>query len=211
MSPAHITLFFERLANENPHPKTELYYTTPFNLLVAVVLSARMTDKGVNKVTRSLFDQIKTPEDVVGMEPTTLEHHFKTIGLYRTKTKNIISLAHLLIENYHGQVPRTLDELIQLPGVGIKTANVILNILYHQPTIAVDTHIFRVSNRTGLAGGKTPEAVGKTLDKVVPERFKPNAHHWLILHGRYVCKARTPLCPSCIVRDLCAYPEKTKE
>ena len=210
MSPQHINQFFERFAKENPHPKTELYYTTPFNLLIAVVLSAQMTDKGVNKVTQTLFEHIKTPQDIIHMGGVHLEQHLRTINLFRTKIKHIVAFSRLLIDEYQSQVPHTLADLVRLPGVGVKTANVILNIIYGHMTIAVDTHIFRVSNRTGLAPGKTPAAVEKKLNEVVPEGFKYNAHHWLILHGRYVCKARTPLCPTCIVRDLCAYPNKTK-
>lgn len=211
MSPTDVLEFFQRLAEKNPHPTTELYYTTPFNLLVAVVLSAQMTDKGVNKVTSTLFDQITSPQDILDMGLPTLEQHLKTIGLFRTKAKHLMALSHIILHDFGGQVPSTLNDLIRLPGVGVKTANVILNIVYGIPTIAVDTHIFRVSNRTGLAKGRTPLEVEKKLNVVVPKEYKYNAHHWLILHGRYVCKARTPLCPTCIVRDLCAYPDKTKD
>jgi endonuclease-3 len=210
MTPQKVKEFFSRLRRLNPDPKGELEYINPYTLLVAVVLSAQATDTGVNKATRALFKAVKTPEDMVKLGEAGLKNYIKTIGLFNAKGKNIIALSKQLIEKHHSQVPATREELVTLPGVGRKTANVVLNIAFGEPTIAVDTHLFRVGNRTGLSPGKTPEEVEKKLLKVVPDEFLRHAHHWLILHGRYICKARTPLCPTCPVRDLCAYKDKTK-
>ena len=209
MKPADVTEFFTRLKRQMPEPKGELEYVNEYTLLVAVVLSAQATDVGVNKATRALFKKVKTPEAMVQLGLDGLKEHIKTIGLYNGKAKNVIALSEILVEQYGGKVPQTRDELVALPGVGRKTANVVMNIAFGAPTIAVDTHIFRVSNRTSLARGKTVEAVEDKLEKVVPEEFKMHAHHWLILHGRYVCKARKPECANCIVYSLCAYPDKT--
>jgi endonuclease III len=201
--------FFERLSAGNPAPATELEYINPYTLLVAVVLSAQATDVGVNKATRALFRIVDTPEKMVALGEATLREHIKTIGLFNTKAKNVIALSRMLIEQHGGEVPRDRAALEALPGVGRKTANVVLNVAFGEPTIAVDTHIFRVSNRTGLAPGKTPLAVEQGLEKRVPQRFVRHAHHWLILHGRYVCKARKPDCPNCVVADICTYGAKT--
>jgi endonuclease-3 len=209
MKPENIYAFFSRLHARNPDPKGELHYTNPYTLLVAVVLSAQATDKGVNKATEALFKLVQTPEDMMALGEAGLKHHIKTIGLFNTKAANVIALSRMLVHDYNGTVPRNRDDLMTLPGVGRKTANVVLNIAFGMPTIAVDTHIFRVSNRTGLAKGKTVEDVEKKLEKVVPDKFKLHAHHWLILHGRYICKARKPDCPVCPVRDLCAFKDKT--
>lgn len=194
---------FERLARANPEPRGELNYTNPYTLLVAVVLSAQATDKGVNKATKPLFERVGTPEEMLALGEEGLRESVKTIGLFNTKAKNIIALSKILVERYGSQVPQTREDLMKLPGVGRKTANVVLNIAFGQKTIAVDTHIFRISNRTGLALGKTPEAVEQALEEIVPEAFRQHAHHWLILHGRYVCKARKPLCGECVLADLC--------
>ena len=201
---------FQRLAAANPQPRTELIYNSPFELLVSVVLSAQATDKSVNRATAGLFRVANTPEGLVRLGRRGLERHIKSIGLYRTKAKNVIAACKLLIERHGSEVPRTREELQALPGVGRKTANVILNTAFGQPTIAVDTHIFRVSNRTGLAAGRDVTAVEDKLLKVVPEEFRLNAHHWLILHGRYTCIARKPGCPECLIRDLCEFKGKTK-
>ncbi len=201
--------FFRRLKESNPQPKSDLQYTNPFTLLVAVVLSAQSTDAGVNKATRKLFTIADTPEKMLRLGLEKLKEHIKTIGLYNTKAKNIIALSEILIRDHAGKIPDSREELTKLPGVGRKTANVVLNVAFNQPTMAVDTHIFRVSNRSGLAPGKTPEAVEDALMKSVPAEFDLNAHHWLILHGRYICKARKPDCPSCPVNDICAFKEKT--
>ncbi|MBI1215177.1 MAG: endonuclease III [Alphaproteobacteria bacterium] len=209
MKPAAREEFFARLQARNPEPKGELEYTNTYTLLVAVVLSAQATDTGVNKATRGLFKIVKTPADMVKLGEEKLKEHIRTIGLYKTKAKNVIGLSEQLIANHNGKVPQTREELVKLPGVGRKTANVVLNIAFGQPTIAVDTHIFRIGNRTGLAPGKTPEEVEKKLLKAVPEKYLRHAHHWLILHGRYVCKARKPDCAACVVRDLCAFKGKT--
>jgi endonuclease-3 len=203
--------FFARLKKHIPEPKTELQSVNPYTLLVAVVLSAQATDKGVNKATEPLFRIVDTPEKMVALGEKKLTEYIKTIGLYRTKAKNVIALSKMLIEQHGGQVPRTREELEALPGAGRKTANVVLNVAFGQPTIAVDTHIFRVCNRTNLAPGKNVLAVELGLEKKVPEKYKLHAHHWLILHGRYSCIARKPLCPTCVVRDLCRYKDKTKE
>ena len=203
--------FFARLKRHMPEPRTELEYRNPFTLLVAVALSAQATDRSVNKATQSLFKVADTPEKMVALGVRKLTPYIKTIGLYRTKAKNVIALSKALIENHNSNVPQDRDALEALPGVGRKTANVVLNVAFGEPTIAVDTHIFRVGNRTGLAPGKTPREVEDGLQKIVPEQYKLHAHHWLILHGRYTCIARKPLCPTCIVNDLCRYRDKTRE
>ena len=196
MKKADIEEFFRRLAKALPEPKGELDYVNPYTLLVAVVLSAQATDVGVNKATKELFKTVKTPEAMLELGEAGLKEHIKTIGLYNSKAKNVIALSRMLLEHHGGGVPRDREALEQLPGVGRKTANVVLNIAYGEPTIAVDTHIFRVGNRTGLAPGKTPLEVEKKLEKAVPAHYKLHAHHWLILHGRYTCKARKPDCPN---------------
>jgi endonuclease III len=201
--------FFRRLAEENPSPTTELEYKNPYTLLVAVVLSAQATDAGVNIATRPLFERIQTPEQMVALGEDQVRDAIKTIGLFNTKAKNVIALSEALIRDHGSQVPGTREELQNLPGVGRKTANVVLNTAFHQETFAVDTHIFRVCNRAGLAPGKDPLRVELKLEKVVPQLFRLNAHHWLILHGRYVCKARKPECWRCPVIDLCRYEPKT--
>ncbi len=203
--------FFARLKRHMPEPRTELEYRNPFTLLVAVALSAQATDRSVNKATQSLFKVADTPEKMVALGVRKLTPYIKTIGLYRTKAKNVIALSKALIENHNSNVPQDRDALEALPGVGRKTANVVLNVAFGEPTIAVDTHIFRVGNRTGLAPGKNPREVEDGLQKIVPEQYKLHAHHWLILHGRYTCIARKPLCPTCIVNDLCRYKDKTRE
>ncbi|HKQ44641.1 MAG TPA: endonuclease III [Rhizomicrobium sp.] len=203
--------FFARLKKIDPEPKTELQYVNPYTLLVAVALSAQATDKSVNKATAPLFKAVKTPEAMVALGEEKLKDAIKTIGLYRGKAKNVIALSKILIERHGGAVPKDRDALQALPGVGRKTANVVLNVAFGEPTIAVDTHIFRVSNRTGLAPGKDVLEVERGLEKIVPAPYKSHAHHWLILHGRYTCVARTPLCPVCVVRDLCRFKDKTKE
>ena len=201
---------FRRLREANPKPTTELDYASPFQLLISVILSAQATDVGVNKATRRLFPIAGTPAAMLALGEERLKRYISTIGLYNAKAKNVIATSALLIERHGGEVPRTRMELEALPGVGRKTANVILNTAFGEATIAVDTHIFRLANRTGLAPGKTVRAVEDKLDKVVPPEFKKDAHHWLILHGRYVCKARKPDCPQCIIRDLCEYRRKTR-
>ncbi len=209
MKPADIEDFYARFSRADPHPKGELNYVNPYTLLVAVVLSAQATDVGVNKATGPLFARVTTPEQMVTLGEDALRDAIRTIGLFKTKAKNVIALSRLLIERHGGQVPADREALEALPGVGRKTANVVLNIAFGQPTIAVDTHLFRVANRTGLAPGATPLAVEQGLLAATPDHWRQHAHHWLILHGRYVCKARKPDCPRCIVRDLCAYPDKT--
>lgn len=201
--------FFRRLAEENPSPTTELEYDNPYTLLVAVVLSAQATDASVNIATKPLFERVKTPEQMVALGEERLRDAIKTIGLFNTKAKNVIALSEDLIRDHGGKVPRTREELEALPGVGRKTANVVLNTAFGEETFAVDTHIFRVCNRTGLAPGKDPLQVELKLEKAVPQPFRLNAHHWLILHGRYVCKARLPECWRCPVIDLCRYKPKT--
>jgi endonuclease III len=201
--------FFRRLAKERPDPRSELDYINPYTLLVAVVLSAQATDAGVNKATAKLFKEVTTPHQMLALGEAGLREHIKSIGLFNTKAKNVIALSEKLVAEQGGDVPRTREALEALPGVGRKTANVVMNVAFGQPTIAVDTHIFRVANRTGLAPGKTPLLVEQELLRVVPEKWKRNAHHWLILHGRYTCIARKPRCEACIVADLCAYPAKT--
>jgi endonuclease-3 len=209
MKPAARYELFERLRELDPHPKTELTYASPFELLVAVMLSAQATDVGVNKATKKLFPVANTPQAMLDLGEDGLKRYIATIGLYNAKAKHIIATCRILIERHGGRVPHDFDALRALPGVGRKTANVVLNVAFGEPTIAVDTHIFRVANRTGLAPGKTPEAVERGLLKNVPAEFRQHAHHWLILHGRYVCKARKPDCPQCVIRDLCAYRHKT--
>ena len=209
MKKADIVEFFARLAEDNPHPETELESVNPYTLLVAVVLSAQATDAGVNKATRRLFQQVDTPEKMVALGEQGLKEHIKTIGLYNTKAKNVIALSKALIAEHGSRVPADRDALEKLPGVGRKTANVVMNVAFGAETFAVDTHIFRVCNRTGLAPGKTPLAVEQQLERLVPQPFRLHAHHWLILHGRYTCKARRPECWRCIVRDLCAFKDKT--
>jgi len=201
--------FFRRLSEKLPEPETELQYNNTYTLLVAVVLSAQATDIGVNKATKELFKTVDTPQKMLALGEAGLVQHIKTIGLYRNKAKNVIALSQLLIERHGGEVPNDRHALQALPGVGRKTANVVLNVAFGVPTIAVDTHIFRVSNRTGLAPGKDVLAVELKLEKVVPAAYRLHAHHWLILHGRYTCKARKPECPSCIVSDLCLFKAKT--
>jgi endonuclease-3 len=199
---------FSRLRAANPHPTTELHYESPFELLVAVILSAQSTDAGVNKATKRLFAVAKTPQDFVRLGLTGLKSHIRTIGLFNSKAENIMKTCRLLIDKHGGDVPRERAALEALPGVGRKTANVVLNTAFGEPTIAVDTHIFRVANRTGLARGKTVRIVEDKLLRFTPDEFKKDAHHWLILHGRYVCKANKPLCASCIIVDLCEYKKK---
>ena len=201
--------FFRRLAEDNPDPVTELAFGNTYQLLVAVVLSAQATDVGVNKATRALFAAVETPAQMVALGEDGLKAHIKTIGLFNTKAKNVIALSEKLLAEHGGDVPRDRDALTALPGVGRKTANVVLNCAWGEGTFAVDTHVFRVGNRTGLARGKTPEAVERRLDKRVPQPFRVGAHHWLILHGRYTCKARTPECWRCVVADLCGFKPKT--
>jgi len=208
-SAGRVTALFERLQAANPHPRTELDYQDPFTLLVAVVLSAQATDVGVNKATRQLFEIAPTPQAMAALGEAAIREHIKSLGLFRNKARNVQELARLLILRHGGLVPRDREALEALPGVGRKTANVVLNEVFGEPTIAVDTHIFRVANRTGLAPGPTPEAVERRLLEVVPARFRKGAHHWLILHGRYVCKARVPACPACPIADLCDYAAKT--
>ncbi len=210
MNPAKRREIFERLRRQNPNPRSELEYGTPYELLVAVVLSAQATDKSVNLATAKLFPVASTPQAMIKLGEAGLIPYIQSIGLFRTKAKNVIALSRLLMEEHGGKVPADHDALTRLPGVGRKTANVVLNVAFRQPTIAVDTHIFRVANRTGLAPGKTPEEVERKLMKFTPEEFRHDAHHWLILHGRYVCQARKPLCPRCIIVDLCEYRHKTR-
>lgn len=210
MKKADLFEFYRRLAEENPAPETELAYGNDYQLLVAVVLSAQATDVGVNKATRLLFEDVKTPSQMVALGEEGLKAHVKTIGLFNAKAKNVIALSEILVRDHDGQVPADRDVLETLPGVGRKTANVVMNTAFGAETFAVDTHIFRVGNRTGLAKGKTPLAVEKQLDKHTPAPFRLGAHHWLILHGRYVCKARTPECWRCIVADLCSFRSKTE-
>ena len=209
MNRAKRTEIFSRLKAANPTPTTELHHRSEFELLVAVILSAQATDISVNKATRGLYAIADSPSAMLRLGPDGLKKHIRTIGLYNTKAKNIIATCHILERKFAGEVPRTRAELESLPGVGRKTANVILNTAFGEPTIAVDTHIFRVANRTGIAPGKTPLEVEKRLLRLVPEEFRQDAHHWLILHGRYICKAQTPLCPQCPIEDVCEYRQKT--
>ena len=210
MKSSAIDAFFGRLAAAMPAPKSELVYVNPYTLLVAVVLSAQATDKGVNKATAPLFAKVQTPQQMLELGEAGLKATIKTIGLFNTKAKNILALSALLVERFGGVVPSSREALESLPWVGRKTANVVLSVAFGEATIAVDTHVFRVANRTGLARGTTPEKVEQELLKNVPEKWRRHAHHWLILHGRYVCKARKPDCPNCAVRDLCAYEGKTE-
>ena len=209
MPEANVEAFFARLSAATPNPASELAHHDPFTLLVAVVLSAQATDVGVNRATEALFAVADTPEAMLALGEERLRHFIRTIGLFNTKAKNVIQLSRVLVERHGGRVPRDRGALEALPGVGRKTANVVLNVAFGEPTIAVDTHVFRVANRTGLAGGKTPEQVETALMARVPEPWRQHAHHWLILHGRYVCKARRPMCDSCIVSDLCGFTNKT--
>jgi len=204
-----IQVFFSKLREIDPEPKSDLDYTNSFTLLVAVVLSAQSTDAGVNKATKALFKDVDTPQKMLDLGLEQLKEHIKTIGLYNNKAKNVIALSQILVDEYSGDIPDTREGLMSLPGVGRKTANVVLNVAYQQPTMAVDTHIFRVSNRTGLAPGKNPDEVEQNLLKVVPEEFGLHAHHWLILLGRYTCKARKPDCGKCPIIDICKFEEKT--
>ena len=211
MNPAIRTEIFRRWREANPHPKSDLVYGSPYELLVAVILSAQATDKGVNAATRKLYAIANTPAAIVALGEETLGKHIQTIGLWKAKAKNVIAASRLLIDQHGGTVPSVREALEALPGVGRKTANVVLNVIFGEPTIAVDTHNFRVANRTGIAPGKTVEAVEKKLNKFVPDEFKLHAHHWLILHGRYTCKAQKPDCPNCIISDLCEYRHKTPD
>jgi endonuclease-3 len=211
MNPAKRREIFVRFRKANPEPRGELEYGTPFELLIAVILSAQATDKSVNLATRSLYRVANTPRAMLALGMDGLIAHIKRIGLYRSKAKNILATCELLLQRHAGKVPPEREALEQLPGVGRKTANVVLNIAFGHPTIAVDTHIFRIGNRTGIAPGKTPIEVERKLLKFVPPEFRQHAHHWLILHGRYVCKARKPECPQCLIEDLCEYKAKTRE
>ena len=209
MTRAEIREAFERWRQLDPEPKTELLYQTPFQLLVAVVLSAQSTDAGVNRATRTLFKAAATPKKMVALGVNGVKSHIATLGLYNAKAANVVALSQLLLDQHNGEVPADRDALEALPGVGRKTANVVMNVVFGEPTMAVDTHIFRVANRTGMAPGKTPLAVELGLLKRVPGEFMDHAHHWLILHGRYTCVARTPKCPQCAIRDLCKFKQKT--
>jgi endonuclease-3 len=210
LKPAEIKLLFERLKAKNPSPKGELEYINPYTLLVAVVLSAQATDAGVNRATRSLFARVDTPQKMLSLGEPKLIEAIRSLGFFNMKAKNVMRLSKILVEEHHGEVPCERTALEKLPGVGRKTASVVLNTAFGEPAIAVDTHIFRVSNRTGLAPGADADSVADLLEKVVPDRFKLNAHHWLILHGRYVCIARKPKCPECAIADICRFKEKTK-
>ena len=210
MNPEKRREIYRRFRAANPNPTTELKYRTPYELLVAVVLSAQATDKSVNQATAVLFEEHNTPQKIAALSVAGLEPYIQRIGLYRTKAKNVVGLSKMLMEKHGGEVPASREALEELPGVGRKTANVVLNTAFGQPTVAVDTHIFRVANRTGLAPGKDPREVEERLLKFTPPEFLQNAHHWLILHGRYVCIARKPGCPECLIRDLCEYRKKTK-
>lgn len=208
MNKQTISAIFQRFSAQNPNPRTELIYHSHFELLISVILSAQATDKSVNKATTVLFKVANTPEKILALGEQKLRDYIKTIGLLNTKAKNIIKTCALLVERYHSKVPNTREALESLPGVGRKTANVILNSAFGEPTLAVDTHIFRVANRTGLAAGKTPLAIEQKLVKLIPKEYLLHAHHWLVLHGRYVCTARKPLCSTCLIRDLCEYKSK---
>jgi len=210
MSPAHVRQIFEHLRAANPHPRSELLYDSPFELLIAVILSAQATDKSVNLATRALFRKATTPQAMLKMGLAGLKRHIRTIGLFNTKARNILATCRLLMEQHQGQVPRERAALEALPGVGRKTANVILNVAFGEPTLAVDTHVFRVANRTGLARGTSPRLVEDELLRVIPPEFLPHAHHWLILHGRYTCTARAPACPRCAIARWCEYTAKTR-
>lgn len=208
MTPQSVTTLFERFEAANPAPQSELVYTNTYTLLVAVVLSAQATDKGVNKATQALFEKVATPQDMLDLGEDALMAHIKTIGLYPTKGRNIMALSRLLVERFEGKVPNTREALMTLPGVGRKTANVVLSVAFGQDTLAVDTHIYRLARRLGLSRATTPEGVEQDLLKVIPKRFLREAHHWLILHGRYVCVARKPKCADCLIKDLCPYDDK---
>jgi len=209
MKPETVDNIFARLKRANPEPKGELEHLNPYTLLVAVVLSAQATDVGVNRATKDLFPVVDTPEKMVALGEAGLKRYIKTIGLFNTKAKNVIALSRILVEKYQGEVPQNREILESLPGVGRKTANVVLNIAFGEPTLAVDTHVFRVANRTGIARGKTPREVEDRLMKAVPKKYLRHAHHWLILHGRYVCVARKPKCPECVIREFCEFKDKT--
>ncbi len=211
MNKAKRTEIFARLRDENPEPKTELEYSSPFELLVAVALSAQATDVSVNKATRKLFPVANTPETLLALGEDGLKEYIKTIGLFNSKASNVIKMCQLLLERHHGEVPQTREELVALPGVGRKTANVVLNTAFRQPAMAVDTHIFRVSNRTKIAPGKNVDEVEQKLMRLVPKEFLMDAHHWLILHGRYICVARKPKCSACLIEDLCEFKDKTSD
>jgi len=210
-TPGEARELFRRLASARPEPRTELHYTDPYTLVVAVALSAQATDVSVNKATKELFKVADTPAKMVELGEDGVAGYIRTIGLWRNKAKNVVALSRIILEQHGGRTPRTREDLEALPGVGHKTASVVLNEAYGEPTIAVDTHVFRVSNRTGLAPGSTPEKVERRLQEVTPEEYKRGAHHWLILHGRYTCLARKPACPGCVIRDLCRYEAKTGE
>lgn len=209
MSSQRIEEIFRRLSEQNPHPTTELSYQNSYTLLVAVILSAQATDLGVNKATKALFEAVDSPQKMVNLGLEGLKVYIKTINFYPTKAKNIIAMSEILLTQFQGEIPRTREDLESLPGVGRKTANVVLNVAFQEGTIAVDTHIFRVSNRLEIACGKTPRDVEDGLEVIIPPSYRAHAHHWLILHGRYVCKARTPLCSQCLLKDLCPYEPKT--
>ncbi|MDE0943152.1 MAG: endonuclease III [Alphaproteobacteria bacterium] len=209
MKKANIEIFFARLQAADPEPKGELNYSNIYTMLVAVVLSAQATDIGVNKATKALFEAVDNPTDMLALGEAKLKQHVRTIGLFNTKAKNVIALSRRLLDVYDGEVPETREELETLPGVGRKTANVVCNMAFGQPTIAVDTHLFRLGNRTGIAPGKTPLEVERKFEKRIPKHYLLHAHHWLILHGRYICKARKPDCPTCPVNDVCSYKAKT--
>lgn len=211
MKRENVIEMFTRLREFNPKPTTELDFTTPFELLIAVILSAQATDVGVNKATRRLYPLANTAHSILALGEEELKRYISTIGLFNAKAKNVIATCQILVDEHAGEVPRTREALEALPGVGRKTANVVLNTAFGEPTIAVDTHIFRVANRTGLAKGKDVRSVEDKLVRVIPAEFRQDAHHWLILHGRYVCKARKPECPACLIRDLCSYRQKTPE
>ncbi|MFM8989528.1 MAG: endonuclease III [Alphaproteobacteria bacterium] len=210
MKPVDVAEFYRRLAEANPEPRSELAYSNTYQLLVAVVLSAQATDAGVNRATAALFRRVETPAQMLELGEDGLRGHIRTIGLFNAKARTVMELSRLLVEAHGGEVPREREALEALPGVGRKTANVVLNIAFGEPTIAVDTHVFRVGNRTGLARGRTPEAVERKLGKATPDRYRLHAHHWLILHGRHACKARKPACPTCVVADLCAWGKKAR-
>jgi len=209
MSPEHVRRIFEQLRSANPSPQSELHYRSAFELLVAVILSAQATDKGVNLATRALFRKARTPHGILNLGLAGLKRYIRTIGLYNAKAQNIMATSRILVKRLHGQVPRVREDLESLPGVGRKTANVVLNVAFGEPTLAVDTHVFRVANRTGLARGANPRVVEDELLRVIPAEFMQHAHHWLILLGRYVCKARVPDCPHCPIARWCEYPDKT--
>ncbi|MDD3371494.1 MAG: endonuclease III [Alphaproteobacteria bacterium] len=209
MKPADIDEFFKRMAKANPEPRTELDAVNPYTFLVSVVLSAQTTDKGVNKATAPLYEKVKTPQEMLALGEDGLKTYIKTIGFYNVKSKSVIKLSQALVEKFEGRIPETREELMTLPGVGRKTANVVLNQCWGKPVIAVDRHVLRVANRTGLAKGETPDEIEDQLMKAIPDKWKRHAHHWLVLHGRYVCLARKPSCPDCPVSDLCAFKDKT--